>query len=111
MRDVSGVSSRESSGDLRRIINRGLAVAHARNIVHRDLKPENIFIAGDGQVKILDFGLAKLVEPVGANPMFTEQPTPKIYTTPGSVIGTLGYMSPEQVDGKQVDYRSDIFSF
>src|SRR5438132_636125 len=92
-------------------IARGLAAAHARNIVHRDLKPENIFIAGDGQVKILDFGLAKLVEPVGANPMLTEQPTRKLYTTPGSVIGTLGYMSPEQVDGKQVDYRSDIFSF
>jgi serine/threonine protein kinase len=92
-------------------IARGLAAAHARNIVHRDLKPENIFIAGDGQVKILDFGLAKLIEPVGANSTLTEQPTRKFYTTAGSVIGTLGYMSPEQVDGKKVDYRSDIFSF
>lgn len=92
-------------------IARGLAAAHARSIVHRDLKPENIFIAGDGQVKILDFGLAKLIEPVGANPGLTEQPTRKFYTTAGSVIGTLGYMSPEQVDGKKVDYRSDIFSF
>ena len=92
-------------------IARGLAAAHARNIVHRDLKPENIFIVGDGPIKILDFGLAKLVEPIGVNPLLTEQPTRKLHTTPGSVIGTLGYMSPEQVDGKQVDYRSDIFSF
>ncbi len=92
-------------------IARGLAAAHARNLVHRDLKPENIFILSDGQIKILDFGLAKLIEPVGANPMLAEQPTRKLHTTPGSVIGTLGYMSPEQVDGKQVDYRSDIFSF
>jgi len=92
-------------------IARGLAAAHARNLVHRDLKPENIFIVSDGQIKILDFGLAKLIEPVGANPMLAEQPTRKLHTTPGSVIGTLGYMSPEQVDGKSVDYRSDIFSF
>jgi serine/threonine protein kinase len=92
-------------------IARGLAAAHARNIVHRDLKPENIFIAGDGQVKILDFGLAKLIEPVGAGPMLTDLPTRKLNTTPGVVMGTLGYMSPEQVDGKAVDYRSDIFSF
>ena len=92
-------------------IARGLAAAHARNIVHRDLKPENIFIAGDGQVKILDFGLAKLIEPVGAGQMLTDLPTRKLNTTPGTVMGTLGYMSPEQVDGKPVDYRSDIFSF
>src|SRR6266571_402097 len=92
-------------------IARGLAAAHARNIVHRDLKPENIFIAGDGQVKILDFGLAKLIEPVGAGQMLTDLPTRKLNTAPGTVMGTLGYMSPEQVDGKSVDYRSDIFSF
>jgi serine/threonine protein kinase len=92
-------------------IARGLAAAHARNIVHRDLKPENIFIGGDGQVKILDFGLAKLIEPVGASQMITDLPTRKLNTTPGTVMGTLGYMSPEQVDGKSVDYRSDIFSF
>src|SRR2546430_16875815 len=98
MHVVSGVSSRETSVDYAAQIARGLAAAHARSIVHRDLKPENIFIAGDGQVKILDFGLAKLIEPVGANPMLTEQPTRKFYTTAGSVIGTLGYMSPEQVD-------------
>ncbi len=92
-------------------IARGLAAAHARSIVHRDLKPENIFIAGDGQVKILDFGLAKLIEPVGASQLLTDLPTRKLNTTPGTVMGTLGYMSPEQVDGKSVDYRSDIFSF
>ena len=92
-------------------IARGLAAAHARSIVHRDLKPENIFIASDGQVKILDFGLAKLIEPVGANQILTDLPTRKLNTTPGTVLGTLGYMSPEQVDGKPVDYRSDIFSF
>jgi serine/threonine protein kinase len=92
-------------------IARGLAAAHARSIVHRDLKPENIFIATDGQVKILDFGLAKLIEPVGPGQMLTDLPTRKLNTTPGTVLGTLGYMSPEQVDGKSVDYRSDIFSF
>jgi eukaryotic-like serine/threonine-protein kinase len=92
-------------------IARGLAAAHARSIVHRDLKPENIFIAGDGQVKILDFGLAKLIEPVGAGQILTDLPTRKLNTSPGAVLGTLGYMSPEQVDGKPVDYGSDIFSF
>jgi Tol biopolymer transport system component len=87
----------------------GLAAAHARGIVHRDLKPENLFVTRDGRVKILDFGIAKLVEHGEADDSDTQ--TRRAQTDPGLVIGTAGYMSPEQVRGQRIDQRSDIFSF
>ena len=92
----------------------GLTKAHAAGIVHRDLKPDNVMINGDGYAKILDFGLAKLVEPPPAN---TEQDSDEVATAilnrsqPGAVMGTIGYMSPEQALGRAVDQRSDIFAF
>ena len=90
-------------------IARGLAAAHERGIVHRDLKPENLFVTRDGRVKILDFGIAKLAErePAESGDALTEHAE----TDPGLVLGTVGYMSPEQVRGQRVDHRSDIFSF
>ena len=91
-------------------IAHGLAAAHEKGIVHRDLKPENLFVTRDGRVKILDFGLAKLTH-TEAGPEVTSLPTATGGTEPGVVLGTLGYMSPEQVKGKSADARSDIFSF
>jgi hypothetical protein len=92
-------------------IARGLARAHASGIVHRDLKPDNVMVASDGAVKILDFGLAKLVR----SPVESDDPgreaTVSTGTEPGVLLGTYGYMSPEQASGRPVDFRSDQFSF
>jgi Tol biopolymer transport system component len=92
-------------------IAHGLAAAHEKGIVHRDLKPENIFITANERVKLLDFGLAKLTQPDGGLTVTSLPTAAPIQTQAGMVLGTLGYMSPEQVRGLASDHRADIFAF
>jgi len=88
----------------------GLSAAHEKGIVHRDLKPENLFLTEEGRLKILDFGIAKLVAPMMPGTAET-LPSPQPHTQEGAILGTVGYMSPEQVRGQPADQRSDVFSF
>jgi eukaryotic-like serine/threonine-protein kinase len=127
MEFIDGLTLREyihgRQTDLRKLLRHlqhvaeGLAKAHAVGIVHRDLKPDNIMITRDGHAKILDFGLAKLIEPPGqtfdSEGGRSSEIATALHSTPGMVRGTPGYMSPEQAQGKtkDVDHRSDVFSF
>jgi eukaryotic-like serine/threonine-protein kinase len=89
-------------------ITEGLGAAHAKGIIHRDLKPENIFLCADGRVKILDFGLARMEK--SASPLGETGPYESLATDTGTVMGTVGYMAPEQVTGKALDARTDLFA-
>jgi serine/threonine protein kinase/Tol biopolymer transport system component len=101
----SGALPQRKAIEIAAQIARGLAAAHAKGLVHRDLKPENVFLLPDGHVKILDFGLARAL---GSGSGATE--TLPIVTDPGTVMGTVGYMAPEQVRGQTVDSRADLFA-
>lgn len=114
---LQGSALRESMGtpltmekilDISIQIAEGLAAAHAKGIIHRDIKPENLFITNEEQVKILDFGLAKCPEELHRT---DAEATQEVLTSPGTAVGTVAYMSPEQVLGKHLDARTDVFSF
>ena len=92
-------------------ISEGLGSAHDKGIVHRDLKPENVFVTKEGRAKILDFGLARLTRPAEGTLVHPDKDTLTSPASLGTIVGTAGYMSPEQVRGEAVDARSDIFSF
>jgi WD40 repeat protein len=92
-------------------ITRGMSAAHDRGIIHRDLKPENVFLCKDGRVKILDFGLARMTPQLDALGTGDDSPTAVGMTLPGSVLGTVGYMAPEQLRAELADARTDIFAF
>jgi serine/threonine protein kinase/Tol biopolymer transport system component len=115
---AAGLSGSHAGLSVRRTIDyavqiaRGLAAAHDKNLVHRDLKPENVFITTDGRLKILDFGLAKITQSaVAAGTTELSPTTPNVNTQAGMILGTMGYMAPEQVRGLAVDHRADIFAF
>jgi len=92
-------------------IARGLSAAHDKGVVHRDLKPENVMITRDERAKIVDFGLAKIHHPLASLGDPTKMPTSGGHTLPGTLLGTVAYMSPEQVRSEEVDHRTDVFSF
>src|SRR5450432_4059639 len=107
---ATGPISQKQAVDYALQVAKGLSAAHEKGIVHRDLKPENLFVSKDGHLKILDFGLARMAGTASPGEQ-TSAPTVSGHTEPGTVMGTVGYMSPEQVRGLPVDHRSDIFSF
>ena len=106
----AGAISEKQAVDYALQMAKGLSAAHEQGIVHRDLKPENLFVSKDSHLKILDFGLAKKIEATAPGDQ-TSSPTASGHTEPGTIMGTVDYMSPEQVKGLPVDHRSDIFAF
>jgi len=107
---AAGPLPRAVAADTGAQIARGLAAAHAKGVVHRDLKPENVFLTKDGRAKILDFGLARVAPGLDGAAAQSSVATASALTTPGTIVGTVGYVSPEQVRGDAADGRSDIFA-